>query len=124
MTLQMQVRYHYPELDRLTDSLQDMADQEGDRARGRGTMPLVLGDWPARWTIAVPVVFWSLACPIFWNLDVYAWIMPASIGLMVAVRLLTFRDVDSDKTTWYTWNFWIVSLYLLPLIKFYSSWLP
>ena len=31
----------------------------GDRARNRRTLPLVLGDWIARWTIAVPVMIWS-----------------------------------------------------------------
>ena len=96
------------------------ADQEGDRARGRGTLPLVIGDWPARWTIAVPVVFWTIACLLFWKLDLYAWILPASLSGIVALRTLLFRNVDEDKLTWYFWNFWITSLYLLPLVKYYG----
>lgn len=103
-----------------TLQMQDMADQEGDRARNRGTLPLVLGDWTARWTIAVPVIFWSFACPAFWELDVYGWMMPTLLGGVVASRVLIFRDVVSDKTTWYMWNFWITSLYLLPLVKFHE----
>lgn len=103
-----------------TLQMQDMADQEGDRARDRGTLPLVLGDWIARWTIAVPVIFWSFACPAFWELDGYGWIMPAILGSMVALRVLSFRNVVSDKTTWYVWNLWITSIYLLPLVKFHD----
>ncbi|KAF6220685.1 hypothetical protein HO133_003118 [Letharia lupina] len=103
-----------------TLQMQDMADQEGDRARNRGTLPLVLGDWTARWTIAVPVMFWSLACPAFWELGVYGCIMPAILGSVIALRVLIFRDIVSDKTTWYLWNLWITSLYLLPLVKLHE----
>ena len=104
-----------------TLQMQDMADQEGDRARNRGTVPLVLGDWPARWTIAIPVAFWSLACPAFWQLNIYAYIVPVLCGATVASRILIFRTVDSDKTTWKLWNVWITALYLLPLVKHHVS---
>ena len=42
------------------------------------------------------------------------------LGTVVAIRVLMFRDVVSDKKTWYMWNFWITSLYTLPLIKYYE----
>ena len=100
--------------------IRSQADQEGDRARDRGTLPLVLGDWTARWTIAVPVILWSFACPAFWTLSVYGSIMPALLGSVVAVRVLIFRDVVSDKKTWYIWNLWITSIYTLPLVKFHG----
>lgn len=38
---------------------QDMYDQEGDAKRGRRTVPLVIGDAPARWTIAIPMLVWG-----------------------------------------------------------------
>ena len=97
-----------------------LADQEGDRARGRGTLPLIHGDWIARWTIAVPVMFWTVACLLFWELGLYAWILPSCLGGLVAFRTLVYRTVDGDKLTWYCWNFWITSLYLLPLVKYYG----
>lgn len=37
---------------------QDMYDQRGDAKRNRRTVPLVIGDAPARWTIALPMVVW------------------------------------------------------------------
>ena len=80
--------------------MRSQADQEGDRARNRGTVPLVLGDWTARWTIAVPIMFWSFACPAFWELDMYGWIIPAILGSVVALRVLMFRDIVADKRTW------------------------
>ena len=104
-----------------TLQMQDMADQEGDRARDRGTLPLVLGDGFARWTIAIPVFLWTLICPAFWELSPYAYVAPALFGGTVVTRILLLRSVASDKTTWKLWNFWITSLYLLPLIKYHTG---
>ncbi|MCJ1464892.1 hypothetical protein MMC07_003507 [Pseudocyphellaria aurata] len=44
-----------------TLQVQDLRDQKGDRARGRRTAPIALGDVVTRWTIAVPVLCWSFA---------------------------------------------------------------
>ncbi|PQE28240.1 digeranylgeranylglyceryl phosphate synthase protein [Rutstroemia sp. NJR-2017a WRK4] len=49
---------------------QDMHDQEGDQNRGRRTLPLVIGDGPARWTLAIGVIIWSFYCP-FMSREVY-----------------------------------------------------
>ncbi|MCJ1424508.1 hypothetical protein MMC29_002396 [Sticta canariensis] len=104
-----------------TLQMQDMSDQKGDKARGRGTIPLVLGDWVARWTIALPVSFWSIACPLFWKLHPYAFIAPIILGSLIGLRILLLRSVDADKLTWKFWNVWISSLYLLPLIKYHTG---
>jgi 4-hydroxybenzoate polyprenyltransferase len=40
-----------------TVQMQDIGNQEGDRMRGRKSLPLTVGDGPARWMIAVPMVF-------------------------------------------------------------------
>eukprot|EP00136_Aspergillus_niger_P001987 XP_001391173.2 hypothetical protein ANI_1_1438064 [Aspergillus niger CBS 513.88] len=53
-----------------TMHIQDIKDVEGDRAKNRRTMPIVMGDGPARWSVAVPVAIWSVVCPAFWELDV------------------------------------------------------
>lgn len=46
---------------------QDFPDIEGDRMRGRRTMPLVYGQRVSRCSLAVLILIWSLACPIFCN---------------------------------------------------------
>ncbi|KAI9842227.1 MAG: hypothetical protein M1837_007372 [Sclerophora amabilis] len=103
-----------------TLQVQDLRDQEGDRTRGRSTAPLDLGDGFARWTVAIPMMFWSFACPAFWGLGVYAYIAPAVLGSLVAVRALMLRGVESDELTWKLWSLWISSLYILPLCKDHS----
>lgn len=101
--------------------MQDMSDQEGDLARGRGTIPLVHGDWVARWTIAVPVSLWSIACPLYWELHPYAFIAPIALGIIVVLRVLLLRSIDADKLTWKLWNVWNSCLFLLPVIKYYTG---
>ncbi|CAD6440035.1 6ef31e3a-3dac-404c-b6cd-e3a455a14ec9 [Sclerotinia trifoliorum] len=96
---------------------QDMSDQAGDKARGRKSVPLVIGDWPARLTIAVFVGFWSFFCPAFWHLSIYGYLAPIMFGAVVITRCIRKRGVDDDKVTFWIWNVWVVMLYLLPLCK-------
>lgn len=105
-----------------TLSMQDMADQEGDHARDRGTLPLMHGDGFARWAIAIPVMFWSIVCPAYWRMSFCWYAMPLATGLIVVIRLLTLRSVASDKSTWRLWNVWITSVYSLPMLKYYLDY--
>ena len=100
-----------------TMQVQDLKDQEGDKLRGRITMPLVLGDKVARWSIAAPVMLWSFACPAFWSLDARGYIAPLVFGITVAVRVMLLRSKEADSLTWKIWAFWLMSLYCLPLVN-------
>lgn len=100
-----------------TMQVQDMEDQEGDRARGRVTIPLLLGDATARHSIAVLVSAWSFACPAYWGLDALGYVLPGVVGLTIAGRTLTKRSVEADKDNWRAWNIWMMTLYLLPVWK-------
>lgn len=99
---------------------QDMKDQEGDRARGRNTAPLVLGDMPARWTIAIPVAVWSLVCPLFWDLGYAGFALPVAVGALICFRILTMRGFKADKRTWWIWTTWTGIIWLLPVFNDYS----
>ena len=103
-----------------TLSMQDMSDQEGDRACNRLTAPLVLGDDMARWLIDVPVLAWSVLCAAFWELGASGYVLPLALGTLIDFRLMLFRTVAADKNTWRCWNLWIGSWYLLPFWKTYD----
>ncbi|MCJ1280742.1 hypothetical protein MMC26_000059 [Xylographa opegraphella] len=100
-----------------TRQLQDMPDVHGDAARGRQTVPLLYGDSFARYSIAVPVVAWSLLCPAFWGSDLLGYAAPLVIGLFLGVRLLLRRSVAADADTWKVWCVWISVIYVLPVWK-------
>ena len=98
-----------------TVQVQDIPDQEGDNARGRRTIPLVIGDTLARWSVAVLLPIWSLIAASFWQLDNTIILLPLSLALLIAVRLLRTRSVADDMTSFKFWNMWVLTLYTLPL---------
>lgn len=102
-----------------TMQIQDLKDVEGDRSRDRKTAPLVLGDMFARWTIAIPIIAWSVACPAFWGLGVYVSIVPLLLGITVATRVIMLRNFQADRKSWKLWALWLAVLYTLPALKFY-----
>lgn len=98
-----------------TLQVQDMSDQEGDLARGRKTMPLVIGDKLTRWTIGVGVMGWSMGAPFFWKAQVEAYVPCLILGGSLSLRTLLLRSVEADERTWKLWCLWMISLYLLPV---------
>lgn len=95
---------------------QDLYDMEGDAARGRRTLPLVFGETFARWSVAVPVCFWSLFCPAWWNVELVAYAPTVLLGFTITYRILMFRNFGADKNTWRLWGVWTIALYVLPLL--------
>lgn len=100
-----------------TVQAQDMADQEGDRLRGRMTVPLVIGDGAARYAIAVSISLWSFLGPAFWQLSAKSFGLPCVLAACVSVRFLCKRSEEEDKLSFRLYNVWVVSIYLLPLCK-------
>lgn len=66
---------------------QDMHDQAGDSLRKRWTVPLVVGDSAARWTIMVPIGIWSWFCPAFWQIGVEGFVTPIILGFIIMWRI-------------------------------------
>ena len=100
-----------------TLQVQDLSDQEGDIARGRRTIPIVLGDIPSRWTVVLPMISWSLYCPWFWNLPILGFVGPVAAGSTICYRLLVWRDSNADRVTYKLWGLWIACLLTLPFVK-------
>lgn len=96
---------------------QDLKDQAGDEQRGRRTVPLVLGDAVARWTIVVSLAFWAVLCPIFWRMGASGFLLSGGVAALVALRILRWRDAKADTKSWKLWAWWTVTLYSLPLLK-------
>lgn len=105
-----------------TIQLQDMRDQEGDRLRGRSTMPLAFGDVPTRWFTSFSIWFWSIAFPMYWGNGALTagYILPVIIGAYMGVRVLVQRSVKDDRLSFHLHTLlWLPSLYLIPLL---SKW--
>ena len=100
-----------------TMHVQDLEDVEGDRLRDRRTAPIVLGDVGCRWSIAIPMLGWGVLCPWFWNTGLVATVASCALAFTVAWRTLFIRNVDADRVTFWAWNAWMSSLYVLPFFQ-------
>ena len=94
---------------------QDLYDQAGDSIRGRRTMPLVIGDWPSRISIAGAVAIWTAFGRWFWQVQGLVCVPVVLLGVIVVIRTVSSRGVEEDKWTFKFWNAWLVALYALPL---------
>ena len=79
-------------------NIQDLKDTIGNQARNLQLAPLVLGDNMARWTIAVPILAWSVLCPLYLRLGLLAFVLPVTTGAYAAFRTLWMRDLLADRT--------------------------
>ena len=100
-----------------TIHIQDIYDQPGDRLRGPKTIPLILGDVVARYTVALPVLIFSFLAPAFWKLSPCGFLPTVILGGTVGIRLVgnAQRAVAHDKRTFIYWSCWIISIQLTPL---------
>ena len=98
-----------------TLQIQDLRDQAGDLVRARSTVPLSFGDSATRWTIAIPVMFWSLFCPFFWRVSPWGYFVPLIGGSVLSFRVLMHRGISADQNSWRLWGIWTFILVLMPL---------
>lgn len=99
-----------------TLQVQDLHDQEGDRDRGRSTIPIVYGDFVARWSVIVPMLTWSIAVPLFWNLPAWGYVGPVGIGGTICARAAVLKGVAADRKTYKMWGLWISCLLASPAV--------
>lgn len=95
----------------------DFRDQAGDAAIGRQTLPLVMGDAPARWVTGMSVLFWTGLCP--WLCDSGAWgyTLSAATGSVLVFNLLVYRTVSADRRAYKLWGVWLAAIYSLPWLS-------
>ncbi|KAI1778945.1 UbiA prenyltransferase family-domain-containing protein [Hypoxylon cercidicola] len=106
-----------------TIHIQDLKDQDGDRARGRRTVPLVVGDRTTRWITALFISFWSMTCPAYWGhgRPTVGYILPVLIGFTIAARVLLRRSVKADRIAFQLYTLlWLPALYAVPFLSKYE----
>lgn len=67
--------------------VQDLRDQEGNKASGWDSALLVLGDLVTRWMVALLVLFWSVVSPLCFHVNWWTYIGPVGVGAWVAGTL-------------------------------------
>ncbi|KAG8156372.1 hypothetical protein KVR01_013713 [Diaporthe batatas] len=101
-----------------TIHLQDLRDLDGDKARGRNTLPLALGEGATRVLMSFFVFFWSFAAPAWWACSVMGYLVPGLIGTFVAGRFLLCKTRKADHFSFHLYALlWLPSIYSTPLFS-------
>ncbi|KAH6654822.1 UbiA prenyltransferase family-domain-containing protein [Truncatella angustata] len=101
-----------------TVHVQDFRDVAGDKASGRQTIPIVIGDWNARLVASGGLFLFTLLSYWFWSAgwkeSGAAWLGAA----MLTKTLLLNRDQEANDFAWKTlWFLWLLGLFLIPFFK-------
>ncbi|KAL2273703.1 hypothetical protein FJTKL_04157 [Diaporthe vaccinii] len=98
---------------------QDFRDFEGDKARGRNTLPLAMGEGLTRVVMSSFIVFWSFACPAYWECSVLGYLLPGLIGITTACRfLLCTKDRKADRVSFNFYSMlWLPAIYATPMFS-------
>lgn len=99
-----------------TLQIQDLCDQKGDKHRGRSTIPILFGDTIARWSVIVPMVFWSYSVPYFWVVPWQGYLVPLGVGGVICCRVLILKDAENDRITYKMWGLWLACLLETPFV--------
>ena len=99
-----------------TGHVQDLQDQEGDKASGKRTIPTLFGETRGRWSVLLPVACWTVLAPRFWNCGIFSSLIVLMLGGTVVIRLAKGNDTfQGYKKTFILWTCWVVMMYFLPL---------
>lgn len=97
---------------------QDFRDLDGDKARGRNTLPLAMGDGLCRVVMSSFIVFWSFACPAYWECSVVGYLLPGLLGILAASRFLLCRTRKADRFSFNIYSLlWLPAIYSTPLFS-------
>ncbi len=101
----------------VTLHVQDLRDVEGDRAVGRRTLPMALGEVPTRWVMALGIVL----LPLVTHFGLVAPTAPhpaalpielglAALNLLVGHRLVFVRSAKADHETYMFHTYWFCAV--------------
>lgn len=104
-----------------TIQTQDFRDQEGDAARGRWTLPLVIGDGPARLVTAASMLVWAFLCPWICGAGFVGYSLSVVTACVAAFSLMVYRTRSADGLSFKLWSVWLTVVYLMPWLASLAS---
>lgn len=104
-----------------TAPIQDFRDVSGDRATGRRTLPIILGQGPARLLMCAVLLgmmglIYCVLIPPQRGKDLWCDILLGGMVLWVIVRLLCCRSPEADHKTYMLYTYWYCMLLFSAII--------
>ncbi|KAI1288579.1 UbiA prenyltransferase family [Xylaria venustula] len=101
--------------------LQDFRDTAGDKAMGRKTVPIVMGDLAARLQCSVALLVSTGVACCFWRVSCGQGVIAEISGLTIAANLLLHRNRSGDILSWRLFPLWMLGLILLPVLSAFRN---
>ncbi|KAH6646526.1 UbiA prenyltransferase family [Truncatella angustata] len=102
----------------MTVHVQDFRDMPGDGAAGRVTLPIAMGDTNARILAAVSAACFTYISCWLWEARMVDCSAALVTTMMLDISLFLHRSQRSDDFLWKKlWFVWILSLFLMPVLK-------
>ncbi|KAN0132267.1 UbiA prenyltransferase family [Lactarius tabidus] len=92
---------------------QDFKDMRGDAATGRVTFPIAYPSL-SRAATAFFLIVWSWCASRTWQLDQFSAAALGVLALFVGVQFVVRTGARADKISFYWYNVWLGSAYILP----------
>ena len=97
----------------LSISIQDFRDVEGDRSRGRRTLPLCVGELASRRGLSTLCVLLPVVTSLLLRgaaglapMAILSSLLITGLSLCVAARVLRLRRPQEDHKTYMLWTYW------------------
>jgi len=104
-----------------TGHAQDFRDRSGDAAVGRRTIPLILSQGVARWSLLLLILAWTCGLILFWHPPMLAAGVFTFLGITCGIRFVANRSEEEDKKSWSWYSLWLVCAHVLPVFERMSS---
>ncbi|TDZ29095.1 Fumagillin beta-trans-bergamotene synthase [Colletotrichum spinosum] len=98
-----------------TGHAQDFRDRSADAMMGRRTIPLLLSQHVARWSLAALMVCWTVGLIALWRPPAVASVAFALLALRSMYGYVSSHDEKDDYASYCWYGFWLVGSNLLPI---------
>ncbi|KAK3326649.1 UbiA prenyltransferase family [Apodospora peruviana] len=98
-----------------TGHAQDFRDRSADALQNRRTIPLLLSEPVARWSLAAEIIVWTAGLLLLWKPPVVMGIVFTALGLRCLGGFVASYDEKDDCVSYCWYGFWILGSNLLPI---------
>ncbi|KAL0575430.1 hypothetical protein V5O48_006546 [Marasmius crinis-equi] len=101
----------------LTGHMQDFRDRSGDALMGRRTIPLILPQAVARWSLLLIISAFTYALVTMWSPPILVTCVFALFALITVTTLVATHSEEKDRVNFHWYEGWLICAHLLPLFR-------
>ncbi|KAK7916919.1 UbiA prenyltransferase [Apiospora marii] len=102
-----------------TIQTQDFRDMEGDAARGRRTLPLVVGDMAMRWVTIGLMLLWAFFVPWLCSAGLTGYVLSGAAAGVAGFSLAVYRTPEADERSYKLWSLWFGVVGIMPWLALF-----